>query len=102
MGDSRALPSGSDTSSFPTPVLFSIVGAIGAIVTCSRSVECRRTVGGRGREEVVVPGRSGVVIGAFRIDDAEFEREREDDVRISSTSSSSSSESDPMTTLSLK
>ena len=72
-----------------------MVGAIGAIVTRSRSVDAARTRGGRLR---IGAGSRGLLVLALKWVSREREededREREDDVRISSTSSSSSSESE--------
>ena len=52
------LPSGDVANSLPTLKLLTNVGAMGAIVICSLSVDVRWTVGGRGREDVLgaVPG----------------------------------------------
>lgn len=89
----------SDARSLPTPVLFNSVGAMGAILTCSRSVDGLRDVGGRARD--CAPKSELRASGDLCTDDAECERDRDDAVTISNTSSSSSSESDPIT-LSLK
>lgn len=99
-----ALPSDIDVKLLPTPIVFKIVGAIGAMVTRSRSAEPCRTSGGRARMAAaddcgeVLRGSwaSAPARGDWRDREEDEDRDREEDVRISKTSSSSSSESDPI------
>ena len=98
------LPSSMLDKLLPTPMVFRMVGAMGAIVTRSRSMDPWRTSGGRARipeddvcGDVLRGSRlSGPANGDWRDREDEDDREREEDVLISKTSSSSSSESDPI------